>query len=154
MPGWLKAGLIGAAVLVLLNLIGLIPLLGCIVLPLQLLAYAAIGALAASYIPPLRAAGQGASQGALAALVAGLASGVVGLIISIARAALVDPAAALSQVPPEALRALQDAGISPELLAGVGGASLCGSVCCLGGMLLAAGLGAIGGAIYASAKSS
>jgi len=153
MPGWLKAGLIGAAVLVLLNLIGLIPLMGCIVLPLTFVAYAVIGGLAASYIPPVRTAGQGAGQGALAALVAGLVGGLVGLIIALIRTALFNPAAALSQVPPEALEMMRDAGIPPDLLVGVGGASICGSVCCVTGMVLAAALGAVGGAIYAAAKA-
>jgi hypothetical protein len=124
-----------------------------VVLPLQFVAYAAVGALAASYIPPVRNAGQGAGQGALAALIAGFVSGLVGLVITVGRAALVDPQAALAQVPPEALDVLREAGIPRSLLVGVGGASICGSVCCLGGVLLAVALGAIGGAIYAAAKA-
>ena len=98
MPGWLKAGLIGAAVLVLLNLIGLIPLLGCITLPLTVLTYGVIGGLAASYLPPVRAAGQGAGQGALAALVAALVGGIVGLIIAVIQASLGDTAQILSGI--------------------------------------------------------
>jgi hypothetical protein len=152
MPGWLKAGLIGAAVLVLLNLIGLIPLLGCITLPLTVLTYGVIGGLAASYLPPVRAAGQGAGQGALAALVAALVGGIVGLIIAVIQASLGDTAQILSQLPPEALQAIENSGIPPRFLAGIGGASICGSVCCGVGMLIAAALGAIGGAIFAAAK--
>jgi len=152
MSGWLKAGLIGAAVLVLLNLIGLIPLLGCITLPLTILAYAVIGGLAASYMPPVRTAGQGAGQGALAALIAALIGGIFGMIIAVIQASLRGTAQILSQLPPEVLQAIQDSGIPPRFLAGVGGASICGSVCCGVGLLIAAALGAIGGAIFAAAK--
>jgi hypothetical protein len=152
MPGWLKAGLIGAAALVLLNLIGLIPFLGCVTLPLTIVVYAVVGGMAASYMPPVRTAGQGAGQGALAALVAALIGGFVGLIIAVIQASLGDTAQILSQLPPEALQAVKDAGIPPDLLAGLGGASICGSVCCGIGMLIAAILGAVGGGIFAAAK--
>jgi len=152
MPGWLKAGLIGAAMLVLLNLIGLIPLLVCITLPLTILAYAVIGGLAASYLPPVRTAGQGAGHGALAALIASLIGGVVGLIIGVIQASLVDTAQILSQLPPEFQQVIRDSGISPSFLAGAGGATIRGSICCGVGMLIAASLGAIGGAILAAAK--
>jgi hypothetical protein len=153
MPGWLRAGLIGAAGVTVLNLLGLIPMVGCCTFFLGLIAYIAIGALAASYIPPVRAAGQGAGQGALASLVAGLVGSVVSLIISLVQGALMDSSAMVSQIPPELLQQMRDVGVSPEMLAGLGGAAIMGSLCCVAGMVIAAVLGAIGGAIYAAAKS-
>lgn len=152
MPGWLKAGLIGAAVMFVLQLISLIPLAGCVTMPLGLVTYAVVGGLAASYLPPTRNAGQGAGQGALAGLVAALVGGVIGIIIGVIQAALGDVPAALSQMPSEALDALRDAGLPPGFFLGIGGATICGSVCCGIGMLIAAGLGAVGGGIYAAAK--
>lgn len=70
MSAWLKAGLVGIAILIVLNLIGLIPFLGCITAPLSLTAYIVVGVLAASYMPPKRETGTAAGQGALAAVVA------------------------------------------------------------------------------------
>ena len=45
MTGWLKAGLIGVLVLIVLDLIGLIPILGCITIPLALITYIVVGVL-------------------------------------------------------------------------------------------------------------
>jgi hypothetical protein len=45
-PG-VKAGLVGGAALIVLNLVGLVPVLGCVALPLQLLFYIGIRVLAA-----------------------------------------------------------------------------------------------------------
>ena len=73
----LKAGLIGAVIVLVLNLIGIIPVIGCIGLPLELVAYVVIGALAALWMTPRREAGRAAGQGALAGLIAGAVSGVV-----------------------------------------------------------------------------
>ena len=73
----LKAGLIGAAIVLVLNLIGIIPVIGCIGLPLELVAYGVIGALAALWMTPRREAGRAAGQGALAGLIAAAVSGVV-----------------------------------------------------------------------------
>ena len=73
----LRAGLIGAAIMLFLNLISLISVLGCIALPLELVAYVAIGALAAFWMMPRREPGRGAGQGALAGLLAAVVSGIV-----------------------------------------------------------------------------
>ena len=154
MSGWLKAGLIGGGVLIVLQLIGLVPFLGCVTLPLTILVYIAAGAWAASSLPPVRQAGKGAGQGALAALVAQVIGGIVGLIIAIVQAASGATARALAQIPPEALQQLQDAGIPSDMLFGTVGASIIGSLCCLTGIVVAAILGAIGGAIYAAIKPS
>ena len=150
----LKAGLIGAAIVLVLNLVGMIPVIGCIGLPLELLAYAVIGALAALWMTPRREAGRAAGQGALAGLIAGAVSGVVRAILTpISMQLSGGTAAILSQVPAESLQALQQAGIDPNLIFGGGTMAGLMFVCCLPlGLLLGAGLGALGGAIYASAR--
>jgi len=66
MAAWLKGGLVGIVILIVLNLVGLIPFLGCITAPLSLAAYVVVGLLAASYMPPKRETGTAAGQGALA----------------------------------------------------------------------------------------
>jgi len=158
MSAWLKAGLIGAAVVIVLNLIGLVQVLGCITAPLTLVAYIGIGVLAASYIPPRRETGAAAGQGALAALIAGVGGGIVNLIISLVRVGsggMVQYTRFLETLPPDVARQFADLGVSPDILAGAGGigaVAICGSVCCLGGIVFAAALGAIGAAIYASVK--
>jgi hypothetical protein len=152
MSPWLKAGLVGAVIIIVLNLMGLIPCVGLVTCFLGLLAYAGIGALAAYWMPPIRDAGQGAGQGALAALVAALLGGIVNTIASTIQMAVVDTSAVLSQVPPEALQQLQEAGIDPALFAGPSAGLLAGSMCCVGGLFLSAILGAIGGVILAAVK--
>jgi hypothetical protein len=156
MSAWLKAGLVGVVILIVLNLIGQIPFVGCITAPLSLAAYIVVGLLAASYLPPKREAGYAAGQGALAAIIAALGGGIASLGIGVIRAALggvYQGAQIFAQLPPEIRYQLRDLGVNPELFAGrtgIGSAMICGSVCCLGGIVFAAVLGAIGAAIYAS----
>jgi hypothetical protein len=154
MSPWLKAGFIGGAVLVALNLLGLIPCVGCITWILWLLACAGIGVLAAYWMPPVRMAGPAAGQGAMAAALGALISGVVNTIISTIQMAVTDTSAIFQQMPADSLEQLQQAGVDlstlpwPVLGAGFG------SVCCVAGLILAAILGAVGGAIFASVKSN
>jgi hypothetical protein len=158
MSAWLKSGLIGAVVVIVLNLIGLVPGLVCITAPLALLAYLAVGVLAASYMPPRREAGAAAGQGALAAVLAGLCSGVVSMVINLIRAGtggMFQYTQVLRSMPPEVAQQFRDLGVGPDVLAGaggIGGVAICGSVCCLTGIVFAAILGAIGAAIYAAVK--
>ncbi len=156
MSPWLRAGLIGGGVVIVLDLLGLIPCVGLIACILGFLAYIGIGALAAYWLPPVRMAGPAAGQGALAAGLAGLISGVVNTIILLIQMAATDSARVLSQIPAETLEQLEQAGIDPQVFeqfAGPGGALIGGSICCIGGLILAAILGAIGGAIFAAVKS-
>ncbi|MGD2205276.1 MAG: hypothetical protein PVH17_00740 [Anaerolineae bacterium] len=153
MSPWLKAGLVGAVVLVVLNLLGLIPCVGLITCILGLFAYVAIGALAAYWMPPIRMAGPAAGQGALAAGLAAVIGGIVNAIVMLIRTAIVGSAEILSQIPPETLRQLEQAGVDPQMFrqfVGPGGALLGGSICCIGGLILAVILGAIGGAAFAA----
>ncbi len=152
MSPWLKAGLIGGGVLVVLNLMGLIPCVGLVTCLLGLVAYVGIGALAAYWMPPVRAVGDAAGQGALAALVAGAIGGVVNLVVMTVQTAAMDPAALLSQIPPETLEQMRELGMDPSMLVGAQSGILAGSVCCLGGLVFAVILGAIGGAIFAGLK--
>jgi hypothetical protein len=152
MSPWLKAGLIGAAVIVVLNLLGLIPCVGLITCILALLVYGGIGVLAAYWLPPVREAGQAAGQGALAALVAALIGGIVNTILTTIQMALLDTSFILSQIPPESLQQMKQAGIDPGMFTGPTAGVFYGSICCGGGLILAAILGAIGGAVYAGIK--
>jgi hypothetical protein len=152
MPAWLRAGLIGAGILIILDLIGLIPFIGCVTIPFTLLAYALIGAMAASYLPPMREVSAATGQGALAASLAALGGGLVSLLIAAIQASSGSMAQVLAQLPPELRRQLLESGIDPNLFLGPVGATIGGGMCCTIGILFAAVLGAVGGAIYASSK--
>jgi hypothetical protein len=164
MKGWLKAGLIGLGILVVLSLLSLIPIMGLCVIPLRWITYIGVGVLAGSYMLPPRESGDAAKDGAMAGAVAAAGGGFVGLIISLIQGATggaMQFTEIMQQLPPEAMQGLRDLGVTPEMLTGVGGgaaalggAAVCGSVCCVGGILFAAISGAIGGAVYASMKSS
>jgi hypothetical protein len=153
MSPWLKAGLVGAGVLVVLDLVGLIPCVACVTLLLGIVAYLGIGMLAAYWMPPPRVAGTGAGQGALAAVLAALIGGSINTIIFTIQMAVADTAAIMSQIPAESLQQLEELGIDPSALVGPGAGVAYGSVCCLVGLILAAILGAVGGAIFAGLKS-
>ena len=161
----LKAGLIGAAVLVVLSLLSLIPIpaLNCICCGVDFLVYIGIGVLGGYFLTPPRTAGTGAGAGAVAGVVSGLISGVVGTIIAVIQAAV---GGATSMLDPGVLDMFGEFGaeIDPEMLefftdpamgagAGIGAGAIGGSICCLAGLVVGAGLGAIGGAIIGAAKS-
>jgi hypothetical protein len=150
----LRAGLIGAGIMLFLNLVGLIPVIGCVALPLELVAYVAIGALAAFWVMPPRVPGRGAGQGALAGLLVAVVSGIVRAVLAPLSLSLSGGTQTLiNQLPPQSLDALQQAGIDPNALFGGGTMAGLMLVCCLPlGLLLGAGLGALGGLIFASAK--
>jgi len=155
----LKAGLIGAAVMLVLTLLNLIPIpaLGCICCGVQLLAYVAVGALAGYFLVPPRAAGTGAGAGAIAGLITGAAGGLVGIVVAAIRMATGAPGTGIPGVDPEVLRQLRDLGVDPRTLGrftrGWIGVGVGGGLCCLAGLAIGAGLGAIGGVIFAAAKS-
>ena len=150
----LKAGLIGTAIVLVLNLVGIVPVIGCIGFPLEMIAYIAIGALAGFWVVPPRATGRAAGQGALAGLIAGAASGIFSTILTPLSMKLAGGTSAmLSQFPPESLRQLQQAGLDPNVIFSGGTMAALALVCCLPiGLLLGAGLGALGGLIFAAAK--
>jgi hypothetical protein len=152
-PG-VKAGLIGGAVLVVLDLLGLVPVLGCVSMPLQLLAYLGIGMLAGFWLAPRREGGRAAGQGAIAGLIMAAIGGVVSIALAPVSLALSGgPQAILRQLPPESLQALQTAGIDPRAIINAGTTAGLTAICCVPvGLLLGAGLGALGGLILAGVK--
>jgi hypothetical protein len=162
MSPWLRAGLVGAVTLAVLNLLGLIPLacMGLVSCGLVLVAYVPIGALAAHWMPPVREVGRAAGYGAIAAVLAALVGGIVYMMVAYLQVAAVDPAEVMSVIPPDMLSQLQEAwqeaGLDPQMLpefvASPMGALLSGSMCCTGGLILGSILGAIGGATYASIR--
>lgn len=156
MQAVMKAGGIGAAVLIVLSLLGYIPCVGCITWILVLAAYVVIGVMAAKWMDPPRTASGGATNGAIAAVVAGLINGLVNMVISAIYFAITGTGQftqALSDIPAEQLAALSEAGIDPSILAGgagMAGVLGIGAVCCTLGLVLAALLGAAGGGYWGS----
>lgn len=151
---FLKAGLIGGAALVAINVIGLLPVIGCIALPVALIAYPAIGALAAYWLPPRRESGPAAGQGALAGVISGLIAGLSQVVLTPVGIALSGGTDALiAQVPAELLPQLDQVGIDPAQLFHSGVFSGVSLVCCLpAGLIFGALLGALGGIIVAAVK--
>jgi hypothetical protein len=157
----LKAGLIGAGVMVVLVLLNLIPslipavgVLGCACCGVELLAYAGAGALAGVFLSPPRTTGAGAGAGAIAGVLSGVGAGIMTIITAAGRMAFAG-GQMVSAIDPAQARQLIDAGIDPQMLtifAGWGGVFLGGGLCCLGWIAIGAGLGALGGLIFAAAK--
>jgi len=154
-----KAGLIGAAAVLALTLLSLVPRVGSCCGCLNILVYVGIGVLAGFYLSPPRTAGAGAGAGALAGLISGAVGGLASGIIALIRGSVMAPRDILSSIPPEQMRQLRDLGFDPGQFAqmfGQGGGAAFGalgaSMCCLGSLAVGAALGAIGGAVYAAAK--
>jgi hypothetical protein len=154
-PG-IKAGLIGGGVLIVLNLLGLVRVVSfsCFILPLQLLAYVGIGLLAGYWLAPRRAGGKAAGQGAIAGLLAAAIGGFVSIALAPVSLSLAGgPAAILSQIPAESLQAWSELGIDPSSIINGGTTAGLTAICCVPvGLLLGAGLGALGGLIFAGIK--
>ena len=149
----LKAGGIGAAVAVVLTLLGQISFLGCCTFILTFVLWIGVGVLAGylgSKTNPMQTAGEAAQSGAVAGVITALAGGLIATIISAIQLALGGTAQVLSQIPPEQLRQLREVGVDPAILGGVGGVAAIVGCCCIVGPLLAAALGAGGGALSPS----
>ncbi len=157
MRPWLKAGLIGGGVLAILTIIQSVGMLFpevsgiiscCICIPF-LLAYPGVGVLAAYWLTPPRTAGEGAKEGALGGVVAG----AIGAVIIFIMALITGSAGiqqALQQLPPDALQALEEMGMSGLFSPGGFAALNCLDGIC--GILWAVALGAAGGAVLAAVK--
>jgi hypothetical protein len=154
MPSWLKAGLIAGVVLIVVALIGQIPVLGCLSLPLTWVGYILAGVLAAIYMLPPRNAGAAAGQGALAGVIAQIMGGLVSLVLGVIQASNTDTAAILSQIPKESLDQLRQAGVDPSIFVGPAGTGGVLLVCCGVGVIIAAVLAAISAAITAAVRPS
>ncbi len=159
MSGWLKAGLIGAVIVIALKVLEVVPCVVCCALPLEWVALGCVGALAAYWIVPPRTMGAGAGQGALAGLIAAAIGGIVGIGVNVVGATALAPlqVAMLRQLPPEMLQAMVQSGFDPSMLTGAGTGVVetitGGAMCCGVGLVIAAALGALGGLIFAAIKS-
>jgi len=111
----LKAGLIGAAIILVMTLLSQIPGVGCICCGLTWLVYAGIGVLAGFFLTPPRAAGTGAGAGAIAGLVSGAAGGIVWIIVMAVTVALGGTGDVASVIDPQTMRQLIELGIDPEM---------------------------------------
>lgn len=152
----LKAAGVGAAVLVVLTIASLIPCVGCLTFLLNFVVYVGIGVLAAYWMMRPRNANSGAVNGAIATAVAALIAGIVNGLIQGAYFALTGASSmgeALASMPPEQLEAMAEMGIDPAILMGGGGIAAIfaiSAVCCMLWVVLAAALGAAGGAYWGS----
>jgi hypothetical protein len=149
-----RAGLVGGLIGLVVSLIGLIPAVGCITLPLWLAAFLAAGGLAAHWMPPRRQTGPAAGAGAVAGVITGLISGLISVLLTpLSLSISGGPQAIISQLPPESLEAFEQVGVDPSLLFGAGTLAGVTALCCLPiGLVGGAALGALGGLIYAAAK--
>lgn len=151
----LKAGAIGAVAAIVLTLIGLVPIpfLGCCTFILTLALWAGAGVLAGyfgSQTNPVQTGGQAAQAGAVAAVITALAGGLIETIVAAIQMAMGGAVQVLSQIPPETLRQLEEAGIDPATFGGASGIVGVIGCCCILGPLVAAALGAGGGALAPS----
>jgi hypothetical protein len=148
---WLRAGLIGAVAIVVVNLLGL--LLGSVSLILQLIALLGVGVLAASFMLPRRQAGRAAGQGALAGLLAGIVSGIMVVIMSVLGFSQVGTQGFISQIPQQYLDLYSQMGVDPATIFTQGTVTAVLAACCLPTALIGGAiLGALGGLVYAAAK--
>lgn len=146
----LKAGLIGAAALIVISLINqflLLPIssamtwVGC---GLSSVGYLVVGVLAGYFLAPPRAAGKGAGAGAIAGLIGGGISSIVGVILLVVQTS---SGAGIPGASPEQMQQIVEMGIDQTVLVAISGG--CGL---LAGLGIGAGVGAVGGAIFAAVK--
>jgi hypothetical protein len=145
----LKAGLIGAAVLVvsvvisrLLRVSGALMYANC---ALNSVLYIATGILAGLYVMPPRTTGKGAGAGAIAGLISG------GISSAVSSAILVVQTSAGGGIPglsPQQMQQLAESGLSPSTFTGIG--IVCGLA---GGLAIGAALAAAGGTILSALKA-
>jgi len=149
----LKAGLIGGGVAVILTFTQLVPCLGCLTVPLMLLAYGVAGALAAYWLPTPRTAGDGAAAGAVAGAVAGALGGLAWMGVSVLMYSQMGGVDYIVQaLPPEVLQMLQQYGIDPSTAFSSGMYTATSAVCCGVLSLSGIGLGALVGALFSMGK--
>ena len=157
----LKAGLIGAGVAFLLTLTNLlptlvpIPFLGCVCCALPLLGYIGAGVLGGFFLAPPRTTGAGAGAGAIAGLISGVGTTIAWVINTGIGMAVTGTQSITSGLDPQMLEQLSEIGMSPRMfaaLSGVTGLLIGGGMCCLFSLGLGAGVGALGGLIFAAAK--
>ena len=153
----IKGGLVGGAIAAVLQFAGLIQCVGCFTCFLVYVVYVAAGVLAAYWLPIPRSAGDGAGAGALAGVLAGVIGGIFGMMASAVQFLFLDGSQAISQLPQEFWDMFGDMDIDPNMFASaevtIGAVLISGTLCCVVGMVIAAVLGALGGAVFAAAKT-
>jgi hypothetical protein len=151
---FLRAGILGGIALAVLNLLGLLPVIGLCTFVLGFVVYAVAGAAAAHWIPPPRTTGQAAGQGALAGLITGFIGTIVQVLLTPLSISMSGGSQAfLRNVPQESLQQLEQVGIDPAALFSTGTFAGFTLICCLPvALIVGAGLGAIGGAVYAAMR--
>ena len=152
----LRAGAIGGVVAVALALFGLIPCLACITSTLGLVLYVGVGVMTANWMAPPPPAGKAARGGAVAGTITALAGGITSSILTLVQYAMVGGVAPvipqIEVLPPELRDSWGDLGMDPNALADPAWAIGSSALCCSAGLLVAAALGAAGGAMTAYAK--
>ncbi len=151
MKAGLKAGGIGAAVGLVFGLLLMVPVLGCICCLVFFVILIGAGILAAKFSPAPRTSGGAAGVGAIAGLLSGLGFGVGAIITYVVQASTGATAAAI----PQLTQFLQELGINMQgidtsFAASSAGGVVSGSLCCIGALVIGAGLGAVGGTIGAA----
>jgi len=150
----LKAGVVGGLVAAGLALLSLVPCLGCVALVADFVLYVLAGGLAGYWLVHPRTVGAGAGAGAIAGAVTALMGGVMDTIVTVLFFVLRgSPQAFLRALPPQTLRQLQELGIDPRIALSPAAMLGANSFCCLLGIVLAAVLGALGGAVVAALQS-
>jgi hypothetical protein len=111
----LQAGLLGAGMAVVLDLITLLPYVGfCIALPLYPLAFFLTGLVAVRVVDVAPAVGRATIAGATAGLMAGGIGGLVAMFLFPVQVALAGGAEEIARLlPPETLQSLVQAGLDP-----------------------------------------
>jgi hypothetical protein len=126
---------------------GLIPCVGCVFWILVYVAYGCFGALAAYWMPPRREPGTAAGHGALAGTVAEAIGGGVFLILALGLGTVFLPLELLSDTMGGGAVGASDFW---ETFAGLIGSYTCGIGCYAVSVGIAAGLGALGGLLFAA----
>lgn len=145
---WLKAGLLAAAVSIILSIIGMIPCISCLFLPIMCIAWFAIpmgaGYLAAEWADLKRDEfTEGAKNGALAGVILGILSGGVNFVLNIIKSLL-------NLSSQTALTFLEDNSEISDLLPstfGIGSSLLFGCLCFFSGIVMNVLFSTLGGII-------
>ncbi len=150
-PNALKIGLIALGLGTGLGLFSIVPIAGCLALPLSWVLYVAMGVLAALQLPTPRQARPGAGAGAMAGALAGLGYGIVNMIATPILFSLMGGAeAAVQSLPPQLLELYRQAGLDPQQFLSPLVITASAGLCCISNFVFAAIFGAISGAITAA----
>lgn len=153
-PG-IRAGIIGAAVSVVLSLLALIPFFGCLLLPVSLIVYFGVGALAALFVVRRRPRASRqliAQSGFLAGLITGLADALLGLAMTPLALWLTGGSEAiLLQLPSSLADLIGSLGLTPAEVFSSSGIFVLAALLAIFTVVLATLLGVLGSILYSAA---